>query len=62
MAALDQRTRTALDVALEEACRALPHGGSHGREEENSRSTPPKRPERQHDARGPFRRRADGAD
>lgn len=29
MAALDQRTRTALDVALEEACRALPHGGSH---------------------------------
>ncbi len=29
MAVLDQRTKTYLDVALEEACRSLPHGGSH---------------------------------
>ena len=29
MANLDERTRANLDVALEEACRALPHGGDH---------------------------------
>lgn len=29
MAGLDERTRTHLDVALEEACRCLPHGGDH---------------------------------
>jgi hypothetical protein len=29
MATLDQRTRANMDVALEEACRELPHGGDH---------------------------------
>jgi hypothetical protein len=29
MANLDERTRTKMDVALEEACRELPHGGDH---------------------------------
>ncbi|MBV9461757.1 MAG: hypothetical protein JO141_30160 [Bradyrhizobium sp.] len=29
MANLDDRTRANMDVALEEACRALPHGGDH---------------------------------
>ncbi|MBV8926897.1 MAG: hypothetical protein JOZ74_16130 [Bradyrhizobium sp.] len=29
MANLDERTRANLDVALEEACRELPHGGDH---------------------------------
>jgi len=29
MAALEERTRAKLDVALEEACRDLPHGGDH---------------------------------
>lgn len=29
MAKLDERTRANLDVALEEACRELPHGGDH---------------------------------
>jgi hypothetical protein len=29
MAGLDERTRANLDVALEEACRELPHGGDH---------------------------------
>jgi hypothetical protein len=29
MAALDERTRTHLNVALEGACRCLPHGGDH---------------------------------
>jgi hypothetical protein len=29
MAGLDDRTRANLDVALEEACRDLPHGGDH---------------------------------
>jgi hypothetical protein len=27
---LDERTKANLDVALEEACRELPHGGDHG--------------------------------
>lgn len=27
---LDERTKANMDVALEEACRALPHGGDHG--------------------------------
>lgn len=26
---LDERTKANMDVALEEACRALPHGGDH---------------------------------
>jgi hypothetical protein len=29
MARLDERTRANLDVALEEVCRELPHGGDH---------------------------------
>jgi hypothetical protein len=29
MAALDKRTRAILDLALEEACCGLPHGGDH---------------------------------
>jgi hypothetical protein len=29
MKALDDRTMAYLDVALEEACRSLPHGGDH---------------------------------
>jgi hypothetical protein len=29
MANLDDRTRANMDVALEEACRELPHGGDH---------------------------------
>jgi hypothetical protein len=29
MAMLDERTRANMDVALEEACRELPHGGDH---------------------------------
>jgi len=29
MAKLDDRTRANMDVALEEACRGLPHGGDH---------------------------------
>jgi hypothetical protein len=29
MAKLDQRTKTNMEVALEEACRELPHGGNH---------------------------------
>jgi hypothetical protein len=29
MANLDERTRANMDVALEEACRQLPHGGDH---------------------------------
>lgn len=29
MANLDERARANMDVALEEACRALPHGGDH---------------------------------
>ncbi|PDT88806.1 hypothetical protein CO669_18810 [Bradyrhizobium sp. Y36] len=29
MKALDDRTIANLDVALEEACRSLPHGGDH---------------------------------
>jgi hypothetical protein len=29
MKALDDRTKANLDVALEEACRPLPHGGDH---------------------------------
>jgi hypothetical protein len=29
MAGLDERTRANLDVALEDACRGLPHGGDH---------------------------------
>jgi hypothetical protein len=29
MANLDERTRANMDVALEEACRELPHGGDH---------------------------------
>jgi hypothetical protein len=29
MTDLDDRTRANMDVALEEACRALPHGGDH---------------------------------
>ena len=29
MAKLDERTRANMEVALEEACRALPHGGDH---------------------------------
>ena len=29
MAKLDDRMRANLDVALEEACRELPHGGDH---------------------------------
>ena len=29
MANLDDRTKANMDVALEEACRALPHGGDH---------------------------------
>jgi len=29
MANLDKRTRAKLDVALDEACRELPHGGDH---------------------------------
>ena len=29
MKALDDRTMANLDVALEEACRSLPHGGDH---------------------------------
>lgn len=30
MTRLDERTRARMDVALEEACRGLPHGGDHG--------------------------------
>jgi len=29
MATLDRRTKANMDVALEEACRGLPHGGDH---------------------------------
>jgi hypothetical protein len=29
MADLSQRTKANMDVALEEACRSLPHGGDH---------------------------------
>jgi hypothetical protein len=29
MTKLDDRTRANMDVALEEACRELPHGGDH---------------------------------
>lgn len=29
MANLDGRTKANMDVALEEACRGLPHGGDH---------------------------------
>jgi len=29
MTKLDERTKTHLDVVLEEACRVLPHGGDH---------------------------------
>ena len=29
MADLDERTRANMDVALEDACRELPHGGDH---------------------------------
>ncbi|WLA74220.1 hypothetical protein QIH77_03005 [Bradyrhizobium diazoefficiens] len=29
MTDLDDRTKANLDVVLEEACRALPHGGDH---------------------------------
>ena len=29
MAELNERTKANMDVALEEACRALPHGGDH---------------------------------
>jgi hypothetical protein len=29
MADLDERTRANLDAVLEDACRALPHGGDH---------------------------------
>ncbi len=29
MAKLDERTRANMEVALEEACRELPHGGDH---------------------------------
>jgi hypothetical protein len=29
MKTLDNRTIASLDVALEEACRSLPHGGDH---------------------------------
>jgi hypothetical protein len=29
MKTLDNRTMASLDVALEEACRSLPHGGDH---------------------------------
>ncbi len=29
MKAIDDRTMANLDVALEEACRSLPHGGNH---------------------------------
>jgi hypothetical protein len=29
MKPLDDRTRANLDVALEEACRGMPHGGDH---------------------------------
>jgi hypothetical protein len=29
MSNLDDRTRANMDVALEEACRVLPHGGDH---------------------------------
>jgi hypothetical protein len=29
MMTLDDRTRANMDVALEEACRELPHGGDH---------------------------------
>lgn len=29
MTNLDDRTRATMDVALEEACRELPHGGDH---------------------------------
>jgi hypothetical protein len=29
MANLDERARANMDVALEEACRELPHGGDH---------------------------------
>ncbi len=29
MAKLDERTRANMEVALEEACRVLPHGGDH---------------------------------
>lgn len=30
MTRLDERTRARMDVALEEACRGLAHGGDHG--------------------------------
>ena len=30
MTKLDDRTKANMDVALEEACRQLPHGGDHG--------------------------------
>jgi hypothetical protein len=29
MKTIDNRTMASLDVALEEACRSLPHGGDH---------------------------------
>ncbi len=29
MTRLDERTQANMDVALEEACRGLPHGGDH---------------------------------
>ena len=29
MAELNERTKANMDVALEEACRTLPHGGDH---------------------------------
>jgi len=29
MAKLDERTRANMEVALDEACRVLPHGGDH---------------------------------
>ena len=29
MADLNERTKANMDVALEEACRSLPHGGDH---------------------------------
>jgi hypothetical protein len=29
MAKLDERTKANMEVALEEACRVLPHGGDH---------------------------------
>ena len=29
MANLDERTKANMDVALEDACRQLPHGGDH---------------------------------